>query len=133
MLKLYDTSAPNLTSTCTQLQLFSHCDTLSTAYSACIGACLAGKRAEGCGSLQLLSHLAGRWISAATTAAMAWAWGGAWPIFTHAALVCGMVCVVGSVMDLTALTCKALYGLDIAPHFDAPFTSTSLAGDVMHP
>lgn len=89
----------------------------------------AGKPRTTCGSSQLLSHLMGRWVAAGVATAMAAAWGASYPIFMHAALVCGMVVVVGSVMDVTALTCHALYDLAIAPHFDAPFKSTSLAGE----
>lgn len=114
-----------------RMRLMTRIPTTSPKSLPCPRRCVlhAGKPRSACGSGQLLSHLLGRWAAAAITTCMAAAWGAQYPIFLHAALVCGMVMVVGSVMDVTALTCQALYGLDIAQHFDAPFRATSLAGE----
>ncbi|GLC56987.1 hypothetical protein PLESTB_001170700 [Pleodorina starrii] len=87
----------------------------------------AAYRARGGDRLLLLRELAGKWLAFAAACALAVRYASTVPLALHAALAYGMLAVMGGLMDLMALYCTAVWGVDLVPPFHNPFQATSLS------
>ncbi|EFJ42497.1 hypothetical protein VOLCADRAFT_97344 [Volvox carteri f. nagariensis] len=76
---------------------------------------------------RLLRELAGKWLAFASACALAVMYGRTAPLALHAALAYGMLAIMGGMMDLTALYCTTIWGVDLVPPFHNPFQATSLS------